>query len=77
MSENLNDMVEEVVEDATVMTVPIDDTLSISGEAADAKAVGDALALKADASQVTGISVNGQSAEWSGRGSRPSRRTSG
>ena len=46
MSEiNLNEEVEEVVDDATVMTAPIDDTLSISGEAADAKAVGDALAL--------------------------------
>ena len=67
MSENLNDVVNEVVEDATVMTVPIDDTLSISGEAADAKAVGDALALKADASQVTGISVNGQSADLQGK----------
>ena len=67
MSENLNDVVNEVVEDATVMTVPIDDTLSISGEAADAKAVGEALALKADASQVTGISVNGQSADLQGK----------
>ena len=43
MSEiNLNEVVEEVVDDATVITVPIDDTLSVSGEAADAKAVGDA-----------------------------------
>ena len=65
MSE-LNDLVEEVVSDAEVMTVPIDDTLTISGEAADAKAVGDALALKADLSQVTGIDVNGQSADNQG-----------
>ena len=54
MSEiNMNEVVEEVVSDATVMTVPIDDTLSVSGEAADAKAVGDALALKADAARTT------------------------
>ena len=65
MSE-LNDVVEEVVSDAEVMTVPIDDTLSISGEAADAKAVGDALALKADASSVVAIDVNGQSADNQG-----------
>lgn len=65
MSE-LNDVVEEVVSDATVMTVPIDDTLSVSGEAADAKAVGDALALKADASSVVDIDVNGQSADNQG-----------
>ena len=65
MSE-LNDLVEEVVSDAEVMTVPIDDTLSISGEAADAKAVGDALALKADASSVVNIDVNGQSADNQG-----------
>ena len=65
MSE-LNDVVEEVVSDAEVMTVPIDDTLSVSGEAADAKAVGDALALKADASSVVAIDVNGQSADNQG-----------
>lgn len=65
MSE-LNDLVEEVVSDAEVVTVPIDDTLSISGEAADAKAVGDALALKADASSVVAIDVNGESADNQG-----------
>ena len=46
-----NDLNEEVVvtvDDASVITVPIDDTLTNSGEAADAKAVGDALALKAE-----------------------------
>lgn len=59
MSE-MNEVIEEVVSDAEVMTVPIDDTLTVSGEAADAKAVGDALALKADLNQVTGISVNGE-----------------
>ena len=68
MSEiNLNEEVEEVVDDATVMTVPIDDTLSISGEAADAKAVGDALALKADLSAVNTIKVNDASADNQGQ----------
>ena len=66
MSENLNDTVTVLVEDASVITVPIDDTLQNSGEAADAKAVGDALALKADLNQVTGITVNGQSADNQG-----------
>jgi len=64
---NLNDTVEEIVEDAGVMTVPIDDTLSISGVAADSKAVGDALALKADKSELANtIKVNGQSADLQG-----------
>ena len=69
MSENnsLNEQVEVTVDDATVMTVPIDDTLSVSGEAADAKAVGDALALKADASSVVAISVNGESPDNQGK----------
>ena len=68
MSEiNLNEEVEEVVDDATVMTVPIDDTLSISGEAADAKAVGDALALTADASAINTIKVNDESADNQGQ----------
>lgn len=65
-SNDLNDEVVVVVSDADVITVPIDDTLSNSGEAADAKAVGDALALKADASSVTAISVNGQTADNQG-----------
>ena len=68
MSENLNEAVNVVVEDATVITVPIDDTLSNSGEAADAKAVGDALALKADRSELqTAVTVNGQSADAQGK----------
>ena len=68
MSEiNLNDEVQVFVEDASVITVPIDDTLTQSGEAADAKAVGDALALKADASAVTAISVNGETADNQGK----------
>ena len=68
MSENLNEEVHVIVEDATVITVPIDDTLSNSGEAADAKAVGDALALKADRSELqTAVTVNGQSADAQGK----------
>ena len=67
MSEvNLNETFEETMDDATVITVPIDDTLSNSGEAADAAAVGAALALKADLSQVTGISVNGENPDAQG-----------
>ena len=67
MSEvNLNEEVSVVVEDATVITTPIDTTLTIAGDAADAKAVGDALALKADASSVTEISVNGQTPDNQG-----------
>ena len=67
MADNdLNEVVEETVSDAEVMTVPIDDTLTVSGEAADAKAVGDALALKADLSAVVDLDVNGQSADNQG-----------
>ena len=71
MSEiNNNDLletIEEEVLDVSAMTVPIDDTLTISGEAADAKAVGDALALKADKSELANaITVNGQSADNQG-----------
>ena len=70
MSENntqdLNEGFEVEMDDANVITVPIDDTLSNSGEAADAKAVGDALALKADASSVVSITVNGQSPDNQG-----------
>lgn len=52
---------------AGVVTVPIDKTLSIEGEAADAKAVGDALAGKADKSEIaTAIKVNGQGADAQG-----------
>ena len=65
--EELNDDIVEEIDDATVVTVPIDDTLSISGEAADAKAVGDALAEKADRSELqTQVKVNGQSADAQG-----------
>ena len=68
MSEiNPNEEVTVVVEDATVITTPIDDTLTISGDAADAKAVGDALALKADLSAVNTIKVNDESADNQGQ----------
>ena len=67
MAEDLNEVIEEVIDDATVVTVNIDDTLTVSGEAADAKAVGDALALKADKSELqNSITVNGQSADNQG-----------
>ena len=67
LDNELNDQVEEVIDDATVITVPIDDTLTNSGEAADAKAVGDALAMKADKSELqTAVTVNGQSADAQG-----------
>lgn len=64
---DLNEVFEEEMDDATVITVPIDDTLSRSGEAAEAKAVGDALALKADKSELQAtISVDGQTADNQG-----------
>lgn len=67
VQEDLNETFEEEIDDATVITVPIDSTLSNEGEAADAKAVGDALALKADKSELaTAITVNGQSADNQG-----------
>ena len=65
MSENYELEVE--INPAEVITVPIDDTLSVAGEAADAKAVGDALALKADRSELaTAIKVNDQAADNQG-----------
>ena len=66
MADDLNEVLEEEMDDATVITVPIDDTLSNSGEAADAAAVGAALALKADADAVLQISVNGEEADLQG-----------
>ena len=68
MADNdLNEAVEVTVHDSDVVTVPIDATLSNSGEAADAKAVGDALAEKADKSELqNAITVNGQEADNQG-----------
>lgn len=66
-AEELNEQVEEEVDDAGVITVPIDTTLTHSGEAADAKAVGDALAQKANRSEVqSNITVDGQSKDANG-----------
>lgn len=67
MADELNTRVTMTVQAGPVATTPIDDTLSISGQAADAKAVGDALADKADRSEIqTAIQVNGQSADAQG-----------
>lgn len=67
MADELNTRITMGVSAATVMTMPVDPTLSVAGEAADAKAVGDALALKADRSEVqTAIRVNGQGADAQG-----------
>ena len=55
------------VRGAEVVTVPIDDTLTIEGQAADAKAVGDKLALKADKSELqAAVKVNNQPADAQG-----------
>ena len=64
MSENTNDLNEAFdveVDDSTVITVPIDATLSQEGYAADAKAVGDALAGMAT------IKVNAEEADNQGQ----------
>ena len=59
--------IEMAVQAVNVITVPIDDTLTTAGAAADAKAVGDALALKADKSELqASISVDGQTADAQG-----------
>lgn len=63
---DLNETFEETMQDAEVITVPIDDTLTHSGEAADAAAVGAALAEKADKSEVATITVNGQGPDLQG-----------
>lgn len=67
MADELNTRVRMRVRAAQVMTVPIDTTLSIEGQAADAKAVGDALADKADRSELSNqIKVNGQEPDAQG-----------
>lgn len=69
MSENTNDLnevFEETMFDAEVITVPIDDTLTHSGEAADAAAVGAALDLKMDKTGMVTISVNGETPDAQG-----------
>lgn len=66
-NENLNETFEEEMDDATVITVPIDATLSNPGEAADALAVKEALALKADKSEISAqVTVDGQEADAQG-----------
>ena len=55
------EVIEEAVRDSLVITVPIDQTLSESGAAADALAVGNALETKASLENVkTDLSVNGR-----------------
>lgn len=65
---DLNEQVINVqVEDSSIITVPIDTTLSIAGQAADAAAVGEALAGKADAdSTLSKITINGQESDAQG-----------
>ena len=64
---DMNEVFTVQFDDSDVITVPIDDTLANSGEAADAAAVGAALALKADKSELPAtIKVNGQQADNQG-----------
>lgn len=66
VNENLDEVLQEEMDDATVITVQIDNTLTQEGSAADAKAVGEALAGKADLSAIVGIDVNGEAADEQG-----------
>ena len=66
-NEDLNEGFEIEMDDSEVITVPIDATLTQEGEAADAAAVGAALALKADLSAVNTIKVNSESADNQGQ----------
>lgn len=67
MADELNTRVMMTVRRSEIVPVPVDATLSIAGQAADAKATGDALDLKADKSQISTISVNGQQADNQGK----------
>ena len=68
LAENEPEDMEVTFTDATVVTVPIDATLTMEDRAADAKAVGDALALKADKTELaSAITVNDQAANNQGR----------
>lgn len=66
MSENMNEGFLITMEDPALVTVPIDADLELEGAAADAKAVGDALALKANIADIVGVSVNGEEADNQG-----------
>ena len=66
-NEDLDEVFEETMDDSTVITVPIDETLTHSGEAADAAAVGEALALKANAADINTIKVNAEEADNQGQ----------
>ena len=65
-NEDMNEGFELEFDDSDVITVPIDTTLTQENAAADAKAVGDALARKADADSVNNIDVNNQEADNQG-----------
>ena len=65
--EDLDEVFEEEMDDSTVITVPIDETLTHSGEAADAAAVGAALDLKANAEDINTVKVNAEEADNQGQ----------
>jgi len=66
-NEDLNEGFEIEMDDSDVITVPIDATLTQEGEAADAAAVGAALALKANAADINTIKVNAEEADNQGQ----------